>query len=363
MQFADLKRQYEEYRAEIDAAMSAVIEGTRFINGEEVSLLEQELSAFSGAEYSIACSSGTDALLVPLMAKEIEPGDEIIVPAFTYIATGTMVAHWGAKPVFVDVDPVSFNIDPERIEEKITGRTKGIFAVSLYGQPADFQSINAIAEEHGLWVLEDGAQSFGAKLGDRRSCSLSHLATTSFFPAKPLGCFGDGGAIFTDDEETATRMRQLINHGQVKRYYHRYVGINGRMDTIQAAVLRVKLRHFQREIEMRQSAADYYDERLTGMVRTPVIAPDRDSTWAQYTVRVSDREAVRKNMQEQGVPTSVHYPMPLNRQEAFAYLGDHTHYEVAETLAAEVLSLPMHAFISREDQDQVIHALGRALDV
>jgi UDP-2-acetamido-2-deoxy-ribo-hexuluronate aminotransferase len=204
MQFADLKRQYEEYRAEIDAAMSAVIEGTRFINGEEVSLLEQELSAFSGAEYSIACSSGTDALLVPLMAKEIEPGDEIIVPAFTYIATGTMVAHWGAKPVFVDVDPVSFNIDPERIEEKITGRTKGIFAVSLYGQPADFQSINAIAEEHGLWVLEDGAQSFGAKLGDRRSCSLSHLATTSFFPAKPLGCYGDGGAIFTDDEETAS---------------------------------------------------------------------------------------------------------------------------------------------------------------
>jgi UDP-2-acetamido-2-deoxy-ribo-hexuluronate aminotransferase len=204
MQFVDLKRQYEEYKSEIDEAMQAVIDGTRFINGEEVKLLEAELSEFSGAKHSIGCASGTDALLVPLMAKGVKPGDEIIVPAFTYIATGTMVAHWGAKPVFVDVDPVSFNIDPGKIEEKITERTRGIFAVSLYGQPADFQAINALAEKHGLWVLEDGAQSFGARMGNKRSCDLSHLATTSFFPAKPLGCYGDGGAIFTDDDVTAS---------------------------------------------------------------------------------------------------------------------------------------------------------------
>jgi UDP-2-acetamido-2-deoxy-ribo-hexuluronate aminotransferase len=258
MQFADLKRQYEEYRAEIDAAMSAVIEGTRFINGEEVSLLEQELSAFSGAEYSIACSSGTDALLVPLMAKEIEPGDEIIVPAFTYIATGTMVAHWGAKPVFVDVDPVSFNIDPERIEEKITDVRKGF---SPYPSTASRRISRASMPSRkstacGSW--KTGPSPSAPEMGNKRSCDLSHLATTSFFPAKPLGCYGDGGAIFTDDDETAALMRQLINHGQVKRYYHKHVGINGRLDTIQAAVLRVKLRHFQSEIEMRQAAADYY---------------------------------------------------------------------------------------------------------
>jgi UDP-2-acetamido-2-deoxy-ribo-hexuluronate aminotransferase len=361
MQFVDLKRQYEEYKSEIDEAMQAVIDGTRFINGEEVKLLEAELSEFSGAKHSIGCASGTDALLVPLMAKGVKPGDEIIVPAFTYIATATMVAHWGAKPVFVDVDPVSFNIDPGKIEEKITERTRGIFAVSLYGQPADFQAINAVAEKHGLWVLEDGAQSFGARMGNKRSCDLSHLATTSFFPAKPLGCYGDGGAIFTDDDVTAALMRQLINHGQVKRYYHKHVGINGRLDTIQAAVLRVKLRHFQREIELRQAAASYYSEQLKDMVQTPQIADDRDSTWAQYTIRVPNRDQVRQKLQEQGVPTSVHYPMPLNRQEAFAYLGDDTHYEVAETLASEVLSLPMHAFISREDQNTVIQALGRGL--
>ena len=363
IKFVDLNAQYEKYKSDIDAAIAGVISSAAFINGPEVKSLETELSEFSGAKHSIGCSSGTEALVIPQMAMDIKPGDEIIVPAFTYFASASMVSHWGATPIFVDVEPVTFNIDPEKIEEKISSKTKAIIAVSLYGQTPDLDAIMTIAAKHGLWVLEDGAQSFGAKYKDRRSCNVATVSTTSFFPAKPLGCYGDGGAIFTNDDELAVKMRKLVNHGQDKRYYHKYLGVNSRLDTIQAAILRVKLKYFQDEIILRQKAADRYTAMLkdSADVTTPVVMSDRDSTWAQYTIRVPRRDAVRDALQEKGIPTSVHYPMPLNKQEAFAYLNDNKIYEVAERLSSEVLSLPMHAFISEDEQIQVVDSLKGAL--
>jgi len=364
IKFADLNQQYEEYKSEIDNAIQGVINSAQFINGDEVKALEADLAEFSGVKHVIACSSGTDALLVPQMAMDIKPRDEIIVPAFTYYASASMVSHWGATPVFVDVDPVTFNIDPEKIEEKITKKTKAIFGVSLYGQTADFDAINRLADKNGLWVLEDGAQSFGAQYKGKRSCNLTKVATTSFFPAKPLGCYGDGGAMFTNDDDLAIKLRQLVNHGQVKRYTHKYVGINGRLDTIQAAILRIKLKYFDNEIEMRQSAADYYTSAFQDSknIITPEIIPDRSSSWAQYTVRIPNRDEARQKLQVLGIPTSVHYPMPVNRQEAFSFLGDNTHYDNAELLSKEVISLPMHGFISRDDQNQVIEAVKKVVN-
>ncbi|WP_202962977.1 DegT/DnrJ/EryC1/StrS family aminotransferase [Spirochaeta lutea] len=361
MQFVDLGKQYREYKKEIDQAIQGVLDSTQFINGDEVSSLEAELADFAGVSYAIGCSSGTDALLVPLMAKGVKPGDEILVPAFTYFATASMVSHWGARPVFVDVDPITFNIDPAKIEEKITNKTRGIFAVSLYGQPADFDAINSIAKAHGLWVLEDAAQSFGARSGSKCSCNLSEIATTSFFPAKPLGCYGDGGAMFTNDPDLADLLRKYINHGQSKRYHHRYVGINGRLDTIQAAILRVKLRNFSQEIELRNEAAAYYTKHLQDIVETPVIIDGNVSSWAQYTIKVENRDKVREVLSTKEIPTSVHYPMPLYKQEAFSYLKDSGPYPVSDSLSTQVLSLPMHAFITRNEQDEVIASIREAI--
>ena len=235
MKFVDLKKQYLKYKSEIDCAIHNVIENTAFINGPDSTAFENELEEFSGAKHALGCSSGTDAIVIAMMAIGVKPGDEIIVPAFTFIATAETVAFLGAKPVFADVDPVTFNIDPESIEAKITDKTKGIIPVSLYGQCADFNEINTIAANHNLWVIEDGAQSFGAEYKSKRSCTLTNVGTTSFFPAKPLGCFGDGGAIFTDDADLAEKMRIILNHGQEKRYHHKYIGLNGRLDTLQAA--------------------------------------------------------------------------------------------------------------------------------
>lgn len=363
IKFVDLNVQYEKYKSEIDAAIAGVISSTAFINGPEVKSLEAELSSFCGAKHSIGCSSGTAALVIPQMAMEIKPGDEIIVPVFTYFASASMISHWGATPVFVDVEPNTFNIDPGKIEGKIGPKTKAIFAVSLYGQTPDLDSIMAIAEKHSLWVLEDGAQSFGAEYKDRRSCNVATVSTTSFFPAKPLGCYGDGGAIFTNDDEMADIMRKLVNHGQNKRYHHKYVGVNGRLDSIQASILRVKLKYFQEEITLRQNAAERYNEMLKDVdkVITPRVMSDRNSTWAQYTIRIPDRNRVRAALQEKGIPTSVHYPMPLNKQEAFAYLNDETEYKVAAELASEVLSLPMHAFITPEEQTEVVDSIKAVL--
>jgi UDP-2-acetamido-2-deoxy-ribo-hexuluronate aminotransferase len=350
MEFCDLYRQYQTYQKEIDSAIAAVIRDTAFINGPDIAALETELAAFCGSPHALACSSGSDAISIALMALDVNPGDEVICPAFTFIATATMISIVGAVPVFVDVDPVTFNLDPEKITGKITSRTKGIIAVSLYGQCADMDAINKIAQENGLWVLEDAAQSFGAEYKGRYSCALSSIATTSFFPAKPLGCYGDGGAIFTDDAVIAEKIRMIRNHGQEKRYYHKMIGVNGRMDTIQAAILRVKLRYFKKEISERNRVAKAYNKALEGIVDIPRVLEDNVSVWAQYTVRVDQRDALREQLAKQNIPTAVHYPMPLPSQEAFRdLLQDPKDFPVSYRLSGTVLSLPMHPFLSNEE--------------
>lgn len=350
MKFVDLKKQYLKYKDEIDFAIKNVIENTAFINGPDVKAFEKELCEFSGSKNAIGCSSGTDALVIPMMALNVKPGDEIIVPAFTFIATAETIAFLGAKPVFADIDPITFNIDPKSIEEKITAKTKGIISVSLYGQCADYDEINKIAKKHNLWVIEDGAQSFGAEYKNKKSGTLTDIGTTSFFPAKPLGCFGDGGAIFTNNFETAEKMRIILNHGQEKRYKHKYIGINGRLDTIQAAVLRVKLKYFKDEITLRNKAANIYTENLKGIVETPEVLKDNLSTFAQYTIRVEKRNELQEFLKSKDIPTAVHYPIPLYRQEAFEYLNENPkNFPVSEKLSREVMSLPMHPFLEEKD--------------
>jgi UDP-2-acetamido-2-deoxy-ribo-hexuluronate aminotransferase len=361
MKFCDLNRQYDLYKEEIRAAMDEVLESASFINGPAVDALAEELSAYAGVKYSFPCASGTDALLLALMALEVKPGDEVLVPAFTFIATGSMVAHWGAIPVFVDVDPVTFNIDPDQARKKITGKTVGIIPVSLYGQCPDMDELDKLASEYGLWVMEDGAQSFGAEYNGNKSCSLSTISTTSFFPAKPLGCYGDGGAVFTNDEGLAEKVRLFANHGQEKRYHHKYVGLNGRMDTLQAAVVRVKLKHFEQEILERNRVAASYTRHLSGTVDTPRVLEHNRSTWAQYTIRSESRDEIQKILTVKDIPTAIHYPMPLPRQEAFAYLNQPKDFPVSDNLAATVLSLPMHPFLIEEEIQAVADAVKEAL--
>lgn len=358
MIFCDLHKQYEAYQSEIDAAIQGVIRSGSFINGREIDLLEEELSAYTGVKNAICCCSGTDALLLPLMAWGIGPGDEVICPAYSYIATASMVSLLKAKPVFVDVLPGDFNIDVSKIEARISPKTKGIIAVSLFGQCAAYNELNALAEKHGLWVIEDGAQSFGATYYGKQSCSLTTVGTTSFFPAKPLGCYGDGGALFTDDDQLAKTIRMIRGHGQEKRYYHKLIGINGRIDTLQAAILRVKLKYFNQELKVRQQAADLYTELLRGIVGTPQVAEGKTSSWAQYTIRTPQRDFLRAELQARNIPTAIHYPLPLPRQEAFA--GDVIPGEVfpvADELSRTVLSLPMHGLISGEEVRQVATAI------
>ncbi|MBU1918344.1 DegT/DnrJ/EryC1/StrS family aminotransferase, partial [bacterium] len=293
MKFVDLNKQYQAYKTDIDAAISEVIETTAFINGPAISKLESELAQYSGAHSAVSCASGTDALLLAMMALDVKPGDEIIVPVFSFIATASMIPLVQAKPIFVDVEPLTFNIDTNKIEEKITSKTVGIIGVSMYGQCADYNKINDIAAKNNLWVIEDGAQSFGATYHGQKSCSLTSMATTSFFPAKPLGCYGDGGAIFTQDEQMTEKLKMLRNHGQAKRYHHDMIGLNGRMDTLQAAIVSAKLKHFDAEIEKRNQAAMLYTELLKSVVKTPEIDPANLSSWAQYTIRTDNRDALR----------------------------------------------------------------------
>lgn len=362
MKFVDLGMQFAAYEAEIRTEMDKVLRSESFINGSAIAELEASLSNFCGAPFAITCSSGSDAILLGLMAKDVRPGDEIIVPAFTFIATASMVSLYRARPVFVDVNPQTFNLDPDEIAQSITSRTVGIIPVSLYGQCADMEAINSIAAEYGLWVMEDAAQSFGASTNGSMSCNLSELATTSFFPAKPLGCFGDGGAVFTNNKELAEKLKLLRNHGQKQRYSHKLIGINGRMDTLQAAILKVKLSYFIKELDMRQAAAERYNTLLADYVELPVLQEGNTSTWAQYTIRVSDRDNVQCRLDEAGIPSAVHYPLPLGQQAAFANLPKGMPTPVSEGLAKSVLSLPMHAFISKQNQIKVARELKRILN-
>ncbi len=379
--FAKLQYQYQLYKTEIDEAMQAVLDKSNYIMGEEITELENSLQSFTGAKYAITCSSGTDALLLAMMALDIQPGDEIITTPFTFIATAETIAFLKAKPVFVDIDEKTYNIDPSEIEEKITSKTKAIMPVSLYGQPADMDAIQAIADKHNLKVIIDGAQSFGATYKGKTDSNLGDISTTSFFPAKPLGCFGDGGAVFTNDETLATKIKSLRVHGQSKRYHHQYIGMGGRMDTIQAAVLNVKLKHYPRDLRLRQEVAKKYSKVLSEKLKVesngsatsnlilPTVLPDRTSAWAQYSIRVktsnlkletsdSARSELQSKLKEAGIPTVVHYPLPLHLQECFGYLGyKKGDFPIAEQISAEIMSLPMNPYLKDEEIAYIVEHL------
>ncbi len=365
MEFIDLKAQYAQLRAPIMQRIQAVLDHGCYIMGPEIRELEGKLSAYVGASHCLAVSSGTDALLIAMMALGIRPGDEVITTPYTFIATGEMIALLGAKPVFVDIDAETLNLDPVLIERAITPRTRAIMPVSVYGQCADFDAINAIAAAHALAVIEDGAQSFGATYRGRRSCGLSTIGCTSFFPSKPLGCYGDGGAVFTDDDALATAMREIRVHGQDRRYHHPRIGINARMDTLQAAVLLAKFEIFPDEVVARQRIGERYtqciSERCPSVV-TPTVVPRNTSVYAQYTVQVEDRGEVAQHLNSRGVPTAVHYPMPLHQQPAFAFLGlGPGSFPVAERAAGRVLSLPMHPNLDTPTQDLIVETLRQAV--
>lgn len=357
----DLAAQQARLREDIDARIARVLDHGRYILGPEVAELEEALAAYTGTAHCISVANGTDALQIALMALGVGPGDEVITPSFSYIATAETVALLGATPVFVDIDPASFLIDPARLEAAITPRTRAIIPVSLYGQPADFDAIAAIARAHDLPVIEDGAQSFGARLGTRRSCGLSTIGCTSFFPSKPLGCYGDGGAIFTDDPELAVVLRQIARHGQDRRYHHIRVGVNSRLDTIQAAVLLAKLTILDEEIAERDAVAARYRAAFEGSnsITTMQLEPGRSCAWAQFTIRVPDRDRVAETLKAAGIATAVHYPLPLSEQPAVARPAD-----APESIKAakEVLSLPIGGTLRRDDQDYIIETLIAAVD-
>jgi len=357
--FIDLKAQYQVYKNEIDAEVLEVFSSAQFIGGEKLNNLETNLCTYTGAKHAIGCSSGTDALLLSLMALDIGPGDEVITTPFTFIATAEVIAFLGAKSVFVDIDEQSYNIDPSKIKEVITEKTKAIMPVSLYGQCADMEAINDIANELNIPVIEDACQSFGATQNGKKSCNLSTIGCTSFFPSKPLGAYGDGGAIFTNDDELAKKMRMLLNHGQGERYKHKYIGINGRLDAVQAAILGVKLKHFEHEVTLRDEIGSRYNDLLEDAdVITPNISDNNTSVFAQYSIRVKDREAMIAKLGESDIPTAVHYPVPLHLQEAFADLsykeGD---FPISEMVASQIMSLPMSPYLTEHEQDFVVNAI------
>ena len=366
MDFIDLKTQYQRVRESINRRMQAVLDHGQFVLGPEHQELERKLAEYVGVKHCIGVSSGTDTLLIALMAYGIGRGDEVITSPFTFIATGEMIAIAGAKPVFVDIDARTYNLDPRLLESAITPRTKAIMPVSLYGQVGDMDGINAVARKHRLPVIEDAAQSFGAKYRGKRSCALSEISSTSFFPSKPLGAYGDGGALFTDDDALAKVMREIRVHGQDRRYHHPRLGINGRLDTLQAAVLLAKMEIFDDEVEARMRIGGRYSEliaeALGDRVTTPLLAPGCTSVYAQYTIEVANREKVEQAMKAQGIPTAVHYPMPLHLQPVFADLGQGAGaFPVAEAAGRRVLSLPMHPYLTEAQQVRVVQALRAAV--
>jgi UDP-2-acetamido-2-deoxy-ribo-hexuluronate aminotransferase len=359
--FIDLKTQYAALREDIDARIRRVLEHGQYILGPEVRELEEELARYTGAKHCVTCASGTEALLIALMALELKPGDEVITTPFTFVATAEMMVLLGCRPVFVDIEEDTCNIAAGLIETAITPRTRAIMPVSLYGQPADMDEINAIAARHGLAVIEDGAQSFGAAYRERRSCNLSTIGCTSFYPSKPLGCYGDGGALFTTDEGLAQVMREIRVHGDSGRYQHTRIGVGGRMDTIQCAVVLAKLKRFEWEIQKRQEAARRYDELLRPLgdaVRLLRVRADRTSAYAQYTLLARDRDELAARLKGRGIPTAVHYPLPLHRQPAYEQVGQACSAPISEDVAKRVVSLPMYPDITAEVQEQIAAAIA-----
>lgn len=358
--FIDLKSQYRTLKASIDDRIQVVLNHGQYIMGPEVGELENKLAAFVGGGQYITVASGTEALLIALMAIGVKAGDEVITSPFTFAATAEVIALLGATPVFVDIEPDTCNIDARRIKDAITSKTRAIIPVSLYGQAPDMDDINAIANRHNLTVINDAAQSFGATYRDRRSCALSTIGCTSFFPSKPLGCYGDGGPIFTTDDSLAKAMKEIRVHGQERRYHHTRIGVGGRMDTIQCAVVLSKLKRFDWELERREAIAQRYIQSLSGSnaVTPPVVRPDRTSTWAQFTVQVDRRDQIIKSLNDNGVPTAIHYPIQLHLQPAYQdTCGISGSLSNAEHVADRVLSLPIHPCLSEATQDTIVARL------
>jgi len=359
--FANLQLQYQKYKVDIDANIQAVLNKSNYIMGEEVYELESALEGFTGAKHAITCSSGTDALLLAMMAMDIQPNDEIITTPFTFIATAETIALMKAKPVFVDIEPDTFNIDTNLIEAAITDKTRAIMPVSLYGQPADMDAIQTIADKHNLKVIIDGAQSFGSTYNGKTDSNLGDISTTSFFPAKPLGCYGDGGAVFTNNDEYAKVIKMMRVHGQNKRYHHKYIGMGGRLDTIQAAVLLAKLPYYPQELADRQQVAQHYTDALSDRLQTPVIRLNRSSAWAQYTVIVNNRDDMQIKLKSGRIPTAVHYPAPLHMQECFKYLNyKKGNFPNSEKASSRVISLPINPFLSKKEIDYIANHFSLA---
>ena len=360
--FANLQLQYQKYKTSIDQKIHSILDKSNYILGEEVSILEKELQNFTGAKFAITCSSGTDALLLALMAIDIQPGDEVITTPFTWISTGEMIALLRAKPVFVDIEPDTLNINANLIEKAITKKTKAIMPVSLYGQPSDLDMIQSIADKYNLKVIIDGAQSFGSTYNGRTDSVYGDISTTSFFPSKPLGCYGDGGAVFTNNDSYANKIKMLRVHGQNKRYHHQYIGIGGRLDTLQAGVLLTKLKYFSKELIIRQEISEQYTRGLFDSLQTPIIKENRSSAWAQYTIRLKNRDNVQSKLKKRGIPTSVFYPVPLHLQQCFKYLnykkGDFT---ISEKASNEVISIPMNPFLTSDQINFIISNIKKFL--
>ena len=363
MEFIDLKAQYEASREPINRRIQTVLDHGQYIMGPEVAELETRLAHYTGARHCITVASGTEALVISLMALGIRPGDEVITTPFSFIATAEAIVLLGATPVFVDIDRATCNLAPHLIEARVTPRTRAIMPVSLFGQPADMDEINAIAARHGLAVIEDAAQSFGASYRGKKSCNLSTVGCTSFFPSKPLGCYGDGGAIFTSDDGLADAMREIRVHGQSRRYVHTRIGVGGRMDTLQCAIVLAKLERFDWELAQRARAAARYDALLSGRIGLVARMPARTSVYAQYTAVVEERERIQAALHAAGIPTAVHYPVPIHMQPAYAHLSSPDCCPVALEMAAKVISLPMGPYLSAESVYTVAATLLRAAGV
>ena len=363
--FADLKSQYNAYKNEIDKKVLDVMESSMYIMGPVVQELEKNLAAYVGSKHALSVSSGTDALLLALMAYNIGPGDEVITTPFTFIATAEVIALLGAKPVFADIDETTYNLDPEKVKPLINEKTKAIMPVSLYGLPADMDKFQELVKGTNIKLIEDACQSFGATDNGKYSCNYNSLGCTSFFPSKPLGCYGDGGAVFTNDDDEAEIISQLRNHGQAERYKHKYIGINGRLDAMQAAILNVKLSHFNEEIKTRIEIGNNYTTKIKAAYKgnqadiiTPFIPNGKTSVYAQYSIRVKNREEVAKKLNELGIPTAVHYPIPLHLQECFKNTdSNHGDLSISENVSKEIMSLPMSGFLKADDQDYIVENL------
>ena len=368
VEFIDLKAQQQRLGDRIPKAIQRVLDHGQYILGPEVQELEQQLSQFTRSRHVISCASGTDALIMALMAKGVGPGNAVFVPSFTFVATAEAVALLGATPIFVDVDPDSFLLDIASLDAAMATATrtglapKGIIPVDLFGQPCDYPAINRFAGERGLFVIADAAQSFGASLDGNRVGTLAEVTATSFFPAKPLGCYGDGGALFTDDDELADRLRSLRVHGKgAHKYDNVHIGINGRLDTIQAAILLEKLPVFEEEIALRNRVARRYGELLDDLVVTPALRAGVNSVWAQYTIQSGKRDAIAQELKRQGIPSAVYYPVPLHRQTAYNSYPRAPDLAVSERLSTQVLSLPMHPYLEEEAQSRICDIIRQAL--